>query len=213
LILYQVVRGALVVFCRAFFRLSTEGREHIPREGAFVFAPVHRSFIDFALVASLTTRRIRYMGKAELWGNRAFGALLSALGAFPVHRGGADREALRRSIELAQQGEPLVIFPEGTRRSGPTVKNLYEGAAYVAARTGIPVVPVGIGGSELAMKKGSRLPRPVKIHLVIGPPLPAPVVADGAARVSRRSVHELTEQIEGAVQRLFDDAQRKAGVL
>jgi 1-acyl-sn-glycerol-3-phosphate acyltransferase len=207
-ILYWVVRGVLVAFCRAFFRLSVDGKEKVPEGGAFVFAPVHRSFIDFALVASLTRRRVRYMGKAELWRNRVFGNLLSALGAFPVQRGGADREALRRSIEVAQQGEPLVIFPEGTRRSGPIVENLYEGAAYVAARTGIPVVPVGIGGSEQAMKKGNKLPRPVRIHIVVGDPISPPVPSDGG-RVSRRAVHQVTEQLAAEVQRLFDDAQRR----
>jgi 1-acyl-sn-glycerol-3-phosphate acyltransferase len=210
-ILYRFVRGLIAIVAKLLFRQTFEGRENIPKDTPFVLAPVHRSFLDFALVAPVTRRRMRYMGKAELWKNKTFGKFISALGAFPVHRGGADREAIRLSVEVIQRGEPLVLFPEGTRRSGPVVKDLFEGAAFVAARTGVPVVPVGIGGSERAMQKGKKLPRPVKVHIIIGKPIAPPAPTEGG-RVSRRAVHELTETIRVEVQRLFDEAQKKAGV-
>jgi len=209
MILYRAVRAAILGFCRLWFRLTIEGRENVPTSGAFVLAPVHRSFMDFGFVSGVTRRRLRYMGKAELWKSALFGRVLSALGAFPVHRGGADREALRRTIEVVQGGEPVVIFPEGTRRYGPVVEDLYEGAAYVAARAGIPIVPVGIGGSERAMAKGSKIPRPDKVHVIVGRPLPPPESVDG--RVPRRAVHELTQQLQLEVQRLFDTAQVSVG--
>jgi 1-acyl-sn-glycerol-3-phosphate acyltransferase len=208
-ILYWLARGAILVVARLYWRLTIEGKEHVPSEGAFVLAPVHRSFIDFGLVSGVTRRRMRYMGKDSLWKVAAFGKLLSALGAYPVHRGGADREALRRTIEVLERGEPVVIFPEGTRRSGPVVEDLFEGAAYVAAKLHVPIVPVGIGGSERALRKGEKLPRPVKIHVIVGEPIQPPS-ADGA-HVPRRAVHELTAQLQADVQRLFDEAQKKAG--
>jgi 1-acyl-sn-glycerol-3-phosphate acyltransferase len=152
---------------------------------------------------------MRYMGKDSLWKISVLGKLWSALGAFPVRRGAADREALRQSVAVIERGEPLVLFPEGTRRFGPVIEHLFEGAAYVATRAGVPVVPVGIGGSERAMQKGRKLPRPVKIHMVVGKPLHPPPSA--GARASRRAVHELTEQLHVELQRLFDDAQEKAG--
>src|SRR5206468_9029798 len=130
-----------------------------------------RSFIAFGLVAGMTRRRLRYMGKDSLWKYKVPGRLWTALGAFPVRRGAADREALRRCIEVIEGGEPLVLFPEGTCRSGPIVEELFEGTSYVAARTGVPIVPVGIGGSEKALQKGKRMPRPVKVHLIVGPPI------------------------------------------
>jgi 1-acyl-sn-glycerol-3-phosphate acyltransferase len=209
-ILYRFVRALVLVVSKLLFRETFEGRENIPNDRPFVLAPVHRSFLDFALVAGVTKRRMRYMGKAELWKNKLFGKFISALGAFPVHRGGADREALRRSIEVIEAGEPLVLFPEGTRRSGPVVENLFEGAAFVAARTGVPVIPVGIGGSERAMQKGKKLPRPVKVHVIIGTPIEPPPPTEGG-RTSRRAVHDLTEALQVEVQRLFDTAQQKAG--
>jgi 1-acyl-sn-glycerol-3-phosphate acyltransferase len=210
MILYRIIRPIVAVLSRLYWRLTIEGTEHVPETGAFVLSPVHRSFIDFALVSGVTKRRLRYMGKDALWKVSLFGKLLSSLGAFPVHRGSADREALRRSIEVVEAGEPLVLFPEGTRRFGPEVQKLFDGAAYVATRAGVPIVPVGIGGSERAMQKGKKIPRPVKIHIVVGKPLyPS---AGERGRTSRRAVRELTEQLHTELQRLFDEAQDKAGV-
>lgn len=206
---YRVIRAIVLAFSRVFWRLTVEGREHLPASGPYVVAPVHRSNIDTPLVAMISRRRLRFMGKDSLWRHQPAAWFLSALGGFPVHRGTADREALRRCIEVIDGGEPLVIFPEGTRREGPVVQELFDGAAYVAARTGVPVVPIGIGGSERAMPRGARGLRPVKIHLEVGPPLPAPVLGDG--RVPRRAVQEMTSDLHRELQRLFDQARARAG--
>lgn len=209
MILYRIVRGAIAGFCRLFWRLSIEGREHIPATGPFVLAPVHRSNVDFAIASTLTKRRMRFMGKDSLFKIKPIAAFFTALGAYPVHRGAADREALRRTIAMIEGGEPVVIFPEGTRQSGPEVQPLFEGAAYVATRTGIPIVPVGIGGSERAMPKGSKMLHPVKVTAVVGPPLYPPPAEEGK-RTSRRVIHELTQELHTEIQKLFDAAQAKA---
>ena len=208
--LYRIVRDSIVLFSRVYWRLRVVGKEKVPQAGPYVLAPVHRSFIDFGIASAATKRRLRYMGKDSLWKSDLFGKLLYALGAYPVHRGGADREALRRTVEVLQGGEPVVIFPEGTRRSGPKVQELFEGAAYVASKVGVPIVPVGIGGSERALRKGKKLPRPVKITVVYGDPIMPPARSEGG-RTSRRSVHELTLQLRDEIQRLFDEAQELAG--
>jgi 1-acyl-sn-glycerol-3-phosphate acyltransferase len=211
LLFYRFARFVLVnVACGLWFRLTVEGTENLPASGPFVVAPVHRSNLDTLFVGRITRRRLRYMGKDSLWKHRVPGAVFSALGGFPVHRGTADREALRRCMEVISGGEPLVIFPEGTRQSGPEVQELFEGAAYVAARTGVPIVPVGIGGSEAAMPKGSRMIHPVKVHLVVGKPIPAPA-GEGGGRVSRRAVHDLTTRLSAELQVLFDAARRRSG--
>jgi 1-acyl-sn-glycerol-3-phosphate acyltransferase len=147
---------------------------------------------------------MHFMGKASMW-RYGFGVLWNALGAYPVHRGAADREALRRTVDVIATGEPVVIFPEGTRQTGPEVQPLFDGAAYVATKTGVPIVPVGIGGSEQAMPKGSRFIHPVKVHIVVGRPLEPDIPEDGK-RASRRSIHELTERLHTEMQKLFDQA-------
>lgn len=212
MILYQFVRALIQVVIRVVWRVRVEGKEHIPKQGAFILAPVHRSFIDFGLVSAVTRRRMRYMGKESLWKVKALGWFLTALGAFPVNRGTADRESYRRSLDILRTGEPLVLFPEGTRRRGPVIEHLSDGAAHMASQAGVPIVPVGIGGSERALPKGKRLPRPVKVEIIVGPPLQPPPVPEGKSHPSRRAVHELTLTLQATLQDLFDRAQKKAGV-
>jgi 1-acyl-sn-glycerol-3-phosphate acyltransferase len=207
---YRVARGAVEVFCRAWFRVEIEGREHVPSSGPYVIAPVHRSIVDTLLAGCLTRRRIRFMGKDSLWKYRWAGSFFSSLGAFPVHRGSPDREALRRCEDALRGGEPVVLFPEGTRQSGPTVQPLFEGAAFVAARAGVPILPVGIGGSEWAMTKGKKRIRRVKVAMVVGAPIPAPARPPGA-RVPRRAVAETSEALHKELQVLFDEALTRAG--
>ena len=210
LVWYAFARWVVEVVCRTYWRVQIRGKENVPTSGAYVIAPVHRSNIDTLLAGCLTRRRIRFMGKDSLWKYRWTGALFSSLGAFPVHRGTPDREALRQCEAALAGGEPVVLFPEGTRQSGPIVQPLFEGAAFVAARANVPIVPVGIGGSEWAMRKGSKLIRPVKVVMVVGTPIPPPDRSPGA-RVSRRAVAETSDQLHKTLQSLFDQALAGAG--
>ncbi len=207
-VLYGFFRGACAVFCRVYLRMSVEGRANIPTEGAFIISPVHRSYIDTFIAGTSVTVRPRYLAKDSLWRSRTLGWLVSSLGGFPVARGTADREALRRCIEVIEGGEPLVLFPEGERKSGPAVHKLYDGAAYVASKTGVPIVPIGIGGSERAMPKGSNMIWPRKVHVIIGAPLRPR--RDESGKVPRAAVKELSEQLHTELQVLFDRAQTKA---
>jgi 1-acyl-sn-glycerol-3-phosphate acyltransferase len=206
--LYAFIRSLIFGFAKLFGRIDVHGTEHVP-SGAFVLAPVHRSNIDFALASLVTKRRLRYMAKDSVWKLKPVGALVSFLGGFPVRRGAADREALRTCVEVIEAGEPLVMFPEGTRRSGAVVDELFDGPAYVAAKTQVPLLPVGIGGSEAMMPKGSKMVKPTKLVLVIGEPIDPPAPSE-SGRVSRRAVKQLTDQLRADVQKLFDDAQARA---
>ncbi|MGI9030959.1 MAG: lysophospholipid acyltransferase family protein [Ilumatobacteraceae bacterium] len=207
--LYSVVRAAVAGVTRLWTRLEVEGREHVPTTGPFVLAPVHRSIMDTPIASCLTRRRMRFMGKDTLWKGRAISWFLSSLGGFPVHRGTVDREALTRCITVLEVGEPLVLFPEGERKSGPTVQPLFDGAAYVALKAGVPIIPVGIGGSERVMPKGSRFIHPRKVHVIVGAPIVRPTA--GGRRVPRPLIREVTEELHETLQRLFDEAQRRAG--
>ena len=212
MIAYGVVRFLIWLVAKVLWRISFEGLDNVPPTGPFVLAPVHRSFVDFGLVSGVTRRRMGYMGKESLWKIKPLGAFITMLGAYPVNRGAPDREALRRTLNILEKGEPLVLFPEGTRRAGPVIEHLHEGAAFVASRAGVPIVPVGIGGSERALPKGKRLPRLVKIQVIVGEPILPPPIAEGARHPSRRAVKELTLQLQAVLQDLFDRAQRRAGV-
>ena len=166
-----VIRG----FFAPYSRLRIRGSENFPSSGGFVVAPgAHRSIVDTArrgrqLQADASIHGCRIV----FHGSRVLGWFLRAAGGFPVERGATDREALRIAEAVLRSGEPLVVFPEATRYSGPTVQPLKDGAAFLAARAGVPLVPIGIGGAERAWPKGARFLKPTRMALVVGQPDPA----------------------------------------
>ncbi|MEX2625985.1 MAG: lysophospholipid acyltransferase family protein [Ilumatobacteraceae bacterium] len=206
-IAYRVCRAIVTTVVRLYTRMRIDGREHVPATGAFVLAPVHRSYIDTPIAACVTRRRLRFMGKDSVWKHRSVGWIASALGAFPVTRGSADREALLRGVAVLDAGEPLVLFPEGERKSGPVVHPVFDGAVYIAVKAGVPIVPVGIGGSERVLPKGARFPRPRRVHVIVGEPIPAPLVEGG--RMPRSAVREHSAALHAELQRLFDEARAR----
>lgn len=207
-VFYRVGWLLVVPLFRAYTRLTINGKEHLPTSGAFVLAPTHRSYLDTPFAGTVRWKRMRFMGKHTMWKYRSLGWVFSALGAFPVQRGSADREALKRAIEVLQMGEPLVLFPEGERKEGPVVQPLFDGAVYIAIKARVPIVPVGIGGSERVMPKKSRFVYPRKVHVEIGPPIPPPDVPAGA-RVPRTTYTEYSERLHAELQRLFDTAMER----
>jgi 1-acyl-sn-glycerol-3-phosphate acyltransferase len=208
--LYKGARTIVMLFCRTWCRLTVEGRQHVPTTGAFLLAPTHRSIFDTPAAAAVTRRRMRFMGADKYWKNKTFGRLLTTLGGFPVTRGTADREALKRCVAVLEAGEPLVLFPEGERKSGPLVQPLFDGAAFIAVKAGVPIVPIGIGGSERVMPKGAKFIRPHKIHVVVGEPLRVPA-GISSPKAQRDAAKVLTNQLHGELQRLFDVAQARIG--
>jgi 1-acyl-sn-glycerol-3-phosphate acyltransferase len=207
---YRIMRRIFSVVLGLWFRPRVVGREHIPATGPVILAPVHRSFADFGFTAFCTKRKLFFMAKDSLWQNKRLGQLLLYVGAFPVHRESADREALQRAEEVLRRGQCLVLFPEGTRREGAAIEDLMEGATFLSARTGAPIVPIGIGGSDLSMPKGSAIPKPFTIQVVIGPALPPPA-RTGGGRVSRSAVHAATDELAGKLQSVYDEAKAKTG--
>lgn len=199
------MRGILVALVRAWLGLSIAGAKNVPSVGGFVLAPTHRSNIDFVLAGAVTKRRLLFMTKNSVWRYKVLGALVEKLGGFPVNRGAPDRDAIRRAEEALQRGHGLVMFPEGERRSGNQVESLHDGVVYVAARAKVPIVPVGIAGSEAAMPPGSRFIRPRRrIRIEVGQPLS--VENEGTGPLRRSDVREGTAVLQSALQELFDRA-------
>jgi 1-acyl-sn-glycerol-3-phosphate acyltransferase len=205
---FWLMRGLLAGFFRIYCRVRVDGLGRVPSSGAFIVAPVHRSNIDFILAAMVTKRRVRFMVKHTVWRVPLLGRFIEMLGAFPVERGTADRAAMRVLEDALRAGEPVVIFPEGTRRSGNVVGPLFDGVAYVSTRTGVPIVPVGIAGSAHVMPKGARFLHPARVVVSVGEPV---VPAASSGRLSRKQVREHTASLTSALQRAFDQATRDRG--
>src|SRR5690348_2111009 len=144
----RIVVGALVPL---FARLRTEGLENIPKDGPVILASDHISWFDIPLVSIRVPRITHYMAKIELFGMPVLGGILRLLGAFPVRRGEGDREALRTSQRVLQEGHLLTIFPEGHRSGGHLIEGK-SGVALIALRAGVPVIPVAVYGTENILK-------------------------------------------------------------
>jgi 1-acyl-sn-glycerol-3-phosphate acyltransferase len=202
---YRVCAALVKGLSKLLFRPTVVGAENIPLEGPVLIAPIHRSNVDFALTLFISKRKVFFMAKDSLFRVPLLGPLITHLGAFPINRGSADRESMAHSEAVLRQGHALVLFPEGTRKEGLQVAPLHDGAMFVAARTGAKVVPVGIGGSDRAMPKGAKFPRPAKIRIVVGPALDPP---SSEGRVARSALSAKSEELRVALESAYHKSLR-----
>jgi 1-acyl-sn-glycerol-3-phosphate acyltransferase len=157
--LYHAIAALSWPLIYGLFRLRVGGRENLPADGGYVLACNHVSNLDpWPLGLPLWPRRwLRFMAKAELyWWPAKY--VLDGAGAFPVHRGLGDREAIETAMRLAQEGNVVVMFPEGTRRRKGVVKRHVarprSGAARIALEAGVPLVPAAVSGTDRLLGLG-----------------------------------------------------------
>jgi 1-acyl-sn-glycerol-3-phosphate acyltransferase len=175
---YRLFRDSVNFLGRLLLGFTVHGEKHVPARGPLIVAANHRRLVDPIIVSMAVPRWVKWMAKKELYRFKPFGRLLYFVGAFPVDRQKGGRAALRRSLELLEQGETLGIFPEGTRQKGEIqLSEAKSGVAMLAVRAGAPVVPVYVDDipGPLARLRGERL------HVYIGPPMAVDTAARGGA--------------------------------
>ena len=143
--LYNIIRFIARVFVAIFYRVRVEGLKNVPEKGAFVLCANHTYYKDLILIGSFTPRKVYWMAKSELFRFPIFNVLIKNLGAFPVKRGAHDRESVKIVYKVLYSGEPLGIFPEGTRVADPENRPTFK-RAYVtfAANTGAAILPAAL---------------------------------------------------------------------
>ena len=166
--IYRVAHSILRPLLYLLFPLSVQGVENIPDGGA-VLCSNHASAWDPVLVALKIPRTVplRFMAKAELFKNPLLNWLLRKLGAFPIHRGANDLGAMKTAMKCLQDGQKLMVFPEGTRVEEEGEASAKGGAVMLAIRTGVPMVPIYCGGKKKLFHRGT---------IVFGAPY-SPVIA------------------------------------
>ena len=196
---YKIVRAVLDFIFFVIFRLHVEGRENVPQTGAIIVAPNHKSDWDPPLIGvAFNTRIIHYMAKEELFKNPFLGWLIRQFGTFPVKRGTVDRTAIRQALRELKAGNPLGIFPEGTRNRREGLGRFHSGMASLALMTGTPVVPVAVIGSRwMPHKKGP-------LAVLIGKP-----VEVKKQRPTDEKVAELNDVVKGKIQDLMDNYMKR----
>lgn len=168
----KLVRPTLGRLVRGAFCTRVHGAENIPVGGALL-AGNHLSYLDPVLLWCAAPRPVRFMAKSELWDVRVLAWALPRLWAFPVMRGGADRAAIEAATGFLKAGELVGIFPEGTRAEADATElgEAHGGAAFIAMRAGVPVVPTAFVGTDAAMPRGARLPRLRRVDIWFGEPV------------------------------------------
>ena len=160
--LRKIVVFLVYIFNLVVFRVEKNGEENIKEKGAYLICANHRSNWDAPILVSNLKRKVYVMAKAELFKNKFIKWFGRKCCVFPVKRGMRDIESIKYSLNLLKDGEILVIFPEGTRNGMEKNGKAQNGVAYMAIRTGVPVIQVGIQGEMKPFKK---------VKLNIGEPL------------------------------------------
>ena len=177
-ITYKVSYWLSRLTVNVYLRHSATGIENIPREGCFLLAVNHASFLDPVLVGNRLPRPIYYMARRTLFSPAPFGWFMRALNSVPVDRGRLSRETYREVIALLEQGEGVLVFPEGTRTRDGKLGPLRAGVVGLAQMTHAPVVPAYLAGTHRALGRGKIFPRPTRTSARYGKPIRFPEDAD-----------------------------------
>lgn len=205
---FRLVRGTIRIFVFRWLRLNVVGIERLQVDGKVIIAPVHRSNLDGPLIGSSSHRRVRYLAKESLFRPRVAGWSMRSLGCFPVRRGEADLDAMRVAKSMLNEGDAMLIFPEGTRQDGDDIGEIFDGTAWLSAKTGAPVVPVGIVGTYEAMPAGTKVPKRVPVFAFVGEALDPPSNREGGP-AKRSDMTNWTAELKKAL----EDCQREARAL
>jgi len=190
-------RGLAFLVLKGFFGFRVSGPQP-PGAGPCIIAANHESFLDpLALQFAVKKRRIHYMMIAGFYYTRTLNLFSSAMRCIPVEEKGLNKESLRLGLEVLEAGRTVGIFPQGGRMEAGDLTGAFQGVAFLARKSGVPVIPARITGTGRALPTGARFPRPARISVDLGAPL------DFAASAGRRpGLEEVTTAIMSGIQAL-----------
>lgn len=202
--MYWIGRFLSLLLFKTVFRVRVSGRENLPREGGCIVAANHNSYLDPPLVGSSLPRKVYFMAKEELFRVPVLGLLLWSIDTFPVRRGVADRQAIKKALALLQKGEVVGIFPEGGRVKPGEIKDGELGAALLALKARVPVVPASIQGNAPWLKMEKGLPRISSLLVKFGEPIPPPTLRPGERE--KEALKETTRVLMEAISSLREES-------
>ncbi|HEV2582847.1 MAG TPA: lysophospholipid acyltransferase family protein [Ktedonobacteraceae bacterium] len=193
----------LRAFARFIFAIILDvhisGLEHIPKQGPCIVASNHLAWMDVPLVPAYMRRKVVYMAKEQLFYGKV-GWLVRLLGAFPVKRGEADRQSLRAADTQLKAGKIFIIFPEGTRSKNHQLAKGHVGLGMIALRSGVPVIPVAVWGSEKSLKTF----RP-RVTITYGEPM---TLTPKGNKITREDIEEATDAVMSRIASMLPEQYR-----
>jgi len=194
--LYWIVKYLVSPFVHIFVRVRVEGRENVPRKGPVILASNHRSFLDSIFIPMVMRRRVTFVAKAEYFDDAKTAWFFRSCGQIPIRRegGSASERALASATEVLRAGNVFGIYPEGTRTRDGLLHRGHTGVARLSLRCNVPIVPVGLIGTDDVQPVDSRFPklfRPVTIRF--GEPVDPARYA--GREDDRMALRELTDEV------------------
>lgn len=182
-IIKSIVRGAIYIWCKVYYRAEIIGLENIPKEGPLIFCGNHRTYLDPPLMVATAKRDMKFLAKEELYNNKFLAFLGWVFEAIPVKRDEKDVSAIKTSLKFLKSGQCIGLFPEGTRNGLEKGEKVKDGVAFFAVRSGAKVVPCGIKGGT----KENR-----KVTITYGKPLD---YSEYKGTKDKEKLEEITEEI------------------
>jgi 1-acyl-sn-glycerol-3-phosphate acyltransferase len=160
-VLYWVVKGVLTPVMRVSFRIQVEAAHWVPKQGPVILACNHRSFLDSIFLPLVVRRRVTFVAKAEYFDDPKTAWFFRGVGQIPIRRegGAASERALETAFDVLQSGRVFGIYPEGTRTRDGYMHRGHTGVARLALRSGAPVIPVGMIGTDEVQPIDSKMPK------------------------------------------------------
>ncbi len=194
---YQAVVGGPALLCRLLGGWRVVGRDNVPATGGALIAPNHASYLDPPAVGGALPRRAYSFAKKELFEIPIFGWLIRKCYAFPVDREGGDVTAFRHAIRLLQAGELLLVFPEGGRSQDGALEEGRVGAAFIASRAGVPLVPCALSGTDDVLPRGAWYLHRGFVQVSFGEPI---ALEDyGTGRLNKKQLQEVTSRVMASI--------------
>ena len=198
-LLYYAFKWSVVSpMLHAYFRGRIYGAENVPQEGPLVVAINHASHFDPPIVSSCVRRPVAFMAKEELFNIPVLKQGIKLYGAYPVKRGAADLSAIRSALKCLEEGWAIGVYLEGTRTLDARITEPKLGAAWIAAKAQVPLLPVSLWGTQNILQKGSSLPRPVPVTVRIGQ------VIDAPTSTKRGELEAITKQCAQVINAMHD---------
>ena len=148
-----IVRGAIYIWCKIYYRAEIIGLENIPKNEPLIFCGNHRTYLDPPLIVATAKRDMRFLAKDELAKNPFLNFLGNVFDAIHVKRDEKDITAIKESLQALKNGECIALFPEGTRNGLEKGAKLKDGVAFFALRSGAKILPCGIKGGTKEHRK------------------------------------------------------------